>query len=92
MRIGKVNGRDVVTDVRCDARDEDDPQALLVALKELVERLEGAVAGGADSSTAEVERWEGEGYLYLEAALPGTEYLDIDVNIQAGRAFIRMAL
>jgi HSP20 family molecular chaperone IbpA len=50
------------------------------------------MSAGAPASVSEpVEQWEDEGYLYLEAGLPGTLELDIDVTIQAGRAFIRMA-
>jgi hypothetical protein len=65
-------------------------QSLVQALKELVERLGGACEGGSDSVAGQFEQWEGGGYLYLETGLAGALHADIDVNIQAGRAFIRM--
>jgi hypothetical protein len=83
----------------CDLQDEDDTQFLVAALRGLLARLAGA---GGDALTAmtdtaagdesqEIERWEGGDYLYLEAALPDMAGADIDVSIQDGRAFIRMA-
>jgi hypothetical protein len=76
---------------------EDELQQLLQALRELVERLSGSGSGAGPVPTPcepfdgeEVERWEGEEYLYLEASLPQALDAEIDVNIQGGRAFIRM--
>jgi hypothetical protein len=91
----------------CVSEDEDDIQYLLQALRELVARLTAPeieetdieVEAGAESTSAtagaaeldEVERWEGDEYVYLEAALPECGEGEIDVSIQGGRAFIRMA-
>jgi HSP20 family molecular chaperone IbpA len=91
MRISKVNGRGMGMEGPGDLQEADDSQVLLLALKELVGRLTGASVGPPASASGPVEQWEDEGYLYLEAGLPGTLELDIDVTIQAGRAFIRMA-
>jgi hypothetical protein len=83
----------------CQSQEDDELQQLLQALRELVDRL--SLSGTAGAAVAgpppcepfdaeEVERWEGEEYLYLEAPLPHTLDAEIDVNIQGGRAFIRM--
>ena len=91
MRIGSVNGRGVGMETPDDLHEGGDAGQLLLVLKELVERLSGAnKAGGAPRHDA-LERWEDEGYLYLEASLPTALEVDLDVNIQAGRAFLRMA-
>jgi HSP20 family molecular chaperone IbpA len=90
MRIRKINGRGMGIEGPGDLQEAGDSQVLLLALKELVGRLSGAGVGAPASASGPVERWEDEGYLYLEAGLPGTLELDIDVTIQAGRAFIRM--
>jgi hypothetical protein len=91
----------------CVSEDEDDIQYLLQALRELVARLtapeieetEIGVEEGTESTSAtaraaeldEIERWEGDEYVYFEAALPDCSEGEIDVSIQGGRAFIRMA-
>src|SRR5689334_6401823 len=79
----------------CRSQDDDELQQLLQALRELVERLSGTVTVAVPTPSQpfdaeEVERWEGEEYLYLEAPLPHALDAEIDVNIQGGRAFIRM--
>jgi HSP20 family molecular chaperone IbpA len=91
MRISRIPDRGKGMEGSGDLHEEDDRQVLVLVLKELLERLGGAFEEGVESGAGEVEGWEGEGYFYLEASLPGTPVADIDVNIQAGRAFIRMA-
>jgi hypothetical protein len=91
MRISNLSDREMGMDGPGDLHEDDGLQVLVLALKELVERLSGASEGGLESLAGEFEQFEGGGYLYLETALPGTLDSDIDVNIQAGRAFIRMA-
>jgi hypothetical protein len=71
--------------------DEDDVQSLLSALEELLGRLSGQHPDGLGSGPEEVESWEGGEFLYLETPLPSAEGAEIEVSIQGGRAFIRMA-
>jgi hypothetical protein len=77
-----------------DDQDAGDSQFLIRALRELIERLaESGVGpvGGEDADPEEVESWEGGGYVYLESPLPAASGAEIEVSIQGGRAFIRMA-
>jgi len=103
MSLSKLADRNMGLESGCVSQDEEDAQFLLQALRELVARLTasvpGAGAGEPDIETGpagpadleEIERWEGDEYFYLEAALPGSVDAEIDVNINGGRAFIRMA-
>jgi hypothetical protein len=93
MRISKVSDRDLdlSLDVQDDHGCEDEPQVLLRALRELIDRLSGPMEACAGADNEEVEGWVGGEFFYLEAPLPGTPDADIDVNIQGGRAYIRMA-
>jgi hypothetical protein len=71
--------------------DEEDTQYLLAALKELLDRLSGRNPDGVGAGTEEVESWEGEDFLYIETALSCSAGAEIEVSMQGGRAFIRMA-
>jgi hypothetical protein len=71
----------------------DPPDPLLAILKELVQRLDHLREGRSNGVTTRVSprRWVGGGFVYLEVALPGIGNQEIDINIHAGRAFVRMA-
>lgn len=60
------------------------------ALRELLKRFEGArvpTPGGPAP-----EHWEDEDYLYVEMPLPRGATTEIDVNVQDGKAFIRIGV
>ena len=78
-----------VLEASCAARD--DTQDLLLALKDLLNRLSGRHEGDPDAASEDVERWEDGDYLYFEAGLKDSEDAEIDVCIQGGRAFLRVA-
>jgi hypothetical protein len=84
MTTQRIAGGSIGLDREDDLREEQDHQALLTALKELVDRLSGLPSEA-------VERWEGDEFLYVETPLSQSAGAEIDVNIQGGRAFIRMA-
>ena len=73
MMISKQASRQRDQEGQCDARDEEDARLLLGALKELLDRLSDGGAPGPGS--AAIEEWEGGGYFYLEAPLPGSCFI-----------------
>jgi hypothetical protein len=93
MSTRKLADRNRDLQDECESQDEGDTQLLLLALRELIDRLaEGAEAQGIEiEEEEEIERWEGGGYVYLEAALTTPLEAEVEVSIQGGRAFIRMA-
>ncbi len=80
--FGRVGG--------CVPHARDEPQPLLLALKELCDRLSDARDKWQVSGPDRAARGEGEEYLYLEADLPSSPDAEIDLCIHGGRAFIRM--
>jgi hypothetical protein len=91
MRTQSLAGRNVGMDGDVDVRDQEDAQCLLSALRELLDRLSGRYPDGLGSDSEVIETWEGEDYLYVETVLSRSGGAEIDVSIQEGRAFIRMA-
>ena len=91
MRTQRLIGGSISLDGDGDVRDQEDTRYLLTVLKELLDRLSGRDPAGVVASLEEVERWEGDGYLYVETPLAHSAGAEIDVSIQGGRAFIRMA-
>jgi hypothetical protein len=91
MSTQELAGRNISLHDDCDLSEEGDIQSLLSALRELLDRLSGRDPDGPRSRSDEVESWEGGEFLYVETALVRTVDAEIDVNIQGGRAFIRMA-
>jgi HSP20 family molecular chaperone IbpA len=69
----------------------DAPRPLLALLVELVQGL-GQVRDDLRAIEAErlLVRWDGGGYTYLEAVLPGIVATGIDINVHGGRVFVRM--
>ena len=64
-------------------------QLLTQLLRELVQIRDGMRPAVALQGTPP-ERWEDEGFIYLETGLPGEPGPDVDICIHAGQAFIRM--
>ncbi len=62
---------------------------LLAALGELLGSLDQLREGSACIGRS-VERWEGDGAVYLEVALPGIDGAEVNINVHEGRVFIRM--
>ena len=91
MSIQRLAGRDIGLEDDGDPRHGDETQHLLLALKELLDRLSNQNRGHSMGESEEVERWDGGGYLYFETVIASAANAEIDVNIQRGRAFIRMA-
>lgn len=91
MSIRRLADRDIRLDDDCDQCDEDQTQHLVLVLRELLDRLSLQIRGGPTAILKDVERWEGGGYLYVETVLTTSALSEIDVSIQGGRAFIRMA-
>jgi hypothetical protein len=61
---------------------------LLGCLLSHLERL--AAGGGSAEDDGSSDRWEDEGYVYLEAELPAFDGLDVDISVGEGRAFVRV--
>ncbi len=91
MSIRRLAGHDVGLNADCGQLEEDDSQHLIQVLRELLDRLLGENHSASVSITEEVERWEDGEYHYLETTLPNSASAEIDVNIQMGRACIRVA-
>jgi len=91
MSIRRLADRDISLECDRDQRDEDQTQHLVLVLRDLIDRLSRQIRGGPTAMSKEIERWEGGGYLYVEMVLKSSALPEIDVNIQGGRAFIRMA-
>ena len=91
MSTRRLAEREMDLDSGGASQDEEATQLLLLALRELQDRLQGPGDGGPAPASEDLERWKSGDYFYLEAALPGAADAEIDVNIQGGRAFIRMA-
>jgi hypothetical protein len=91
MSTQRLADRDISLDGDGDHLEETDTQFLVSALEELLGRLAGRTPGSAGGSSEDVETWESEEFLYVETALACSAGAEIDVSIQGGRAFIRMA-
>jgi hypothetical protein len=84
-------GHNIGLDGDGELRDGEDTQDLVAALEELLERLSGRNPDGAGTGSETIERWDSDEFLYVETPLSRAAGAEIDVNIQGGRAFIRMA-
>jgi hypothetical protein len=91
MKTQRIAGGHVNLDGGSDLLEEEDTEYLLAALKELVDRLSGHDPHAAGAASEAVESWESDDFLYVETALARSAGAEIDVSIQGGRAFIRMA-
>ena len=92
MSIRRLADSDVVgLEDDCDQRDEDPTRDLVLALRDLFDSVSRQLRGGPAAVSREIERWEGDGYLYVETSLTDSTLSDIDISIQGGRAVIRMA-
>ncbi|WP_165252839.1 hypothetical protein [Paludisphaera soli] len=59
-------------------------------LVELVQGLERMAEQSQAIDARSPERWDGEGWAYLEVEVPGVTGLEIDINVHLGRAYIRV--
>jgi hypothetical protein len=91
MSTQRTTGGSIDLDGDGDLRADEDTQFLLTALQELVDRLSGRGPDGTEVPSEAIERWEGDEFLYVETPLGRAAGVEIDVSIQGGRAFIRMA-
>jgi hypothetical protein len=91
MSTQRTTGGSIDLDGAGDLRDDEDNQYLLTALQELLDRLSGRGPDGTVVPSEAVEQWEGEEFFYVETPLARAAGVEIDVSIQGGRAFIRMA-
>jgi hypothetical protein len=92
MSIRRLTDRDINLEVdRNTQGDEEQTQHLVLVLRDLIDRLSRQIRGGPTTVAMEIERWEGGGYFYVETVLKSSAIPEIDVSIQGGRAFIRMA-
>ena len=70
----------------------DDWIDLVAAIRQVLQDIELIQDGGILAcGSADVERWEGSGYIYLEADLDENADQNIDINVHNGRVFIRIA-
>jgi hypothetical protein len=67
------------------------PRPLLDLLVELVLGLEQVQDDpGVIDCGGPPQRWDGDGYTYFEVELPRMLASEIDINVHAGRVFIRL--
>lgn len=70
----------------------DDRSGLVAAIRQLVRHIERIRDGNPSArGGVGVRRWQGGGYVYVEAALKSDEADEIDVNVHDGRVFVRIA-
>ncbi len=70
----------------------DDRIDLVAAIQQVLRAIELIRDGHlVASGRADLDLWEGDAYVYLEADLKDSADQDIDINVHDGRVFIRIA-
>jgi HSP20 family molecular chaperone IbpA len=67
----------------------DQRDSLRVAFGELLGALD-QLREGSTCIARSVKRWEGDGAVYPEVALPEIGAIEVDINVHEGHAFIRI--